>query len=394
MTRFIEFLIALGLVLVLFLVVGLVLPSKRHLEDSVETNRKMTIVYDTLNNVRRLKDWSNLLPKHPDELSYSGGDANQSGVGARVDFASKALPQWKKGSWEIVESEAPAGTGSPAKVVFAIVDGRPGKDKKTTFDLTPTGKNDRNVKITQRYDVTYGFNLFGRYMGMYLGSHVGDPMKASLAKLTNLLATVPNFDYRTEGSKLTDLKLVDVPAEDLLFVNAGNIDRNNDTIKASIKQNQEWIKRVMESNGLEAAGPVRIVTTDFGAEKYAFDVAQPVRKKSGASAKPADDKAKADEKSDKAEDKPVETATASAGALKVSTSGTPVEYVHKDAHKSAYASYTGYMAELDAVRSALRAWSMTNGHEVTDRPYESWKSGVDGSFTADGKFDVYWAIKQ
>ncbi|MFT3755940.1 MAG: polyketide cyclase [Pseudoxanthomonas sp.] len=390
MTRFIEFLIALGLVLALFLVVGLVLPSKRHLEDSVETNRKMTIVYDTLNNVHRLKDWSNLLPKNPAELSYSGGSGNNTGVGARVDFASKTLPQWKKGSWEIVESEAPAGVGSPAKVGFAIVDGRSGSDKKTTFSLTPAGKNDRNVKITQRYDVTYGFNLFGRYMGMYLGSHVGDPMKAGLAKLTNLLATVPNFDYRIEGSKLTDLKIVDLPAEDLLFVNAGNIDRNNDTIKTSIKQNQEWIKRVMESNGLEPAGPVRIITTDFGSEKYAFDVAQPVRK---SGAKPAPAKPVEDKADEKADDKAVETA-ASAGALKVSTSGTPVEYVHKDAVKSAYASYTGYMAELDAVRSSMRAWAMTNGYEVTDRPYESWKSGVDGAFSADGKFDVYWAIKQ
>ena len=52
------------------------------------------------------------------------------------------------------------------------------------------------------------------------------------------------------------------------------------------------------------------------------------------------------------------------------------------------------MAELDAVRRSLRAWAMTNGYEVTDRPYESWKGGVDQAFTADGTYDVYWAIKQ
>ena len=34
----------------------------------------------------------------------------------------------------------------------------------------------------------------------------------------------------------------------------------------------------MDANGLEAAGPVRIITTEFGAEIYSFDVAQPVRK--------------------------------------------------------------------------------------------------------------------
>ena len=271
-------------------------------------------------------------------------------------------------------------------MAYAIEDTKPGHDKKTVITLDPTGKNNRNVKITQTYDVKYGWNLFGRFMGMYVSRHVGDSVKASLTKLTNMLATVPNFDYRIEGSKLTGLSLVDLPAEDLLVVKAGNIDRSNTAIKESILANQEWIKRVMESNNLEAAGPVRIITTDFGAEKYAFDVAQPVRKRSTA-AKPAD--------GDKA--KPAAAAApvaAAAGPLKVSVTGTPVEHVQLAERRAASASYTGYMAELDAVRNSLRAWAMTNGHEVTERPYESWKGGVEKAFTADGEFDVYWAVKK
>lgn len=386
MTRLIEFVIALALVLALFLVIGLILPSSRELQESVETNRRMTIVFDTLNNVRRLKDWNPLVPSAANELSYSGGDDN-TGVGAKVDFNS-ANPAWGQGSWEIVESERPAPTGGPGKIVYAINDKRMGTDKRSTFALEPTGKNNRNVKITQSYEVTYGWNLIGRYAGMYVSRHVGDAVKAGLSKLTNMLATVPNFDYRTEGSPLTDLKLVELPAEDLLVVNAGNIDRTNDAIKASIKQNQEWIKRVMEANGLVAAGPVRIITTDYGAEKYAFDVAQPVRKGSAA---PKTDAAAEGEAAPAAAPAPV----ASAGELKVTIpSGAPVEYVRSEPRKLAFASYTGYMAELDNQRNALRAWAVTAGHEVVDRPFESWKSGVDGAFEGDGKFDIYWAVKQ
>lgn len=386
MTRLIEFVIALALVLALFLVIGLILPSSRELQESVETNRRMTIVFDTLNNVRRLKDWNPLVPSAANELSYSGGEDN-TGVGAKVDFNS-ANPAWGQGSWEIVESERPAPTGGPGKIVYAINDKRMGTDKRSTFALEPTGKNNRNVKITQSYEVTYGWNLIGRYAGMYVSRHVGDAVKAGLSKLTNMLATVPNFDYRTEGSPLTDLKLVELPAEDLLVVNAGNIDRTNDAIKASIKQNQEWIKRVMEANGLVAAGPVRIITTDYGSEKYAFDVAQPVRKGTAA---PKADAAAEGEAAPAAAAAPV----ASAGELKVTIpSGAPVEYVRSEPRKLAFASYTGYMAELDNQRNALRAWAVTAGHEVVDRPFESWKSGVDGAFEADGKFDIYWAVKQ
>lgn len=386
MTRLIELVIALALVLALFLMVGLLLPSKRTLEHSTETNRRMTIVYDTVNNVRRLKDWNQLIPRNPSELAFSGGE-DYSGVGARVDFDSP-VPAWGSGSWEITESEAPVGAAGPSKVTYKIEDSSPGSGKRTVFSLSPSGKNDRNVRINQTYEVDYGWNLLGRFQGMYVSRNVGDTMKSSLARLTNLLATVPNFDYRVEGSTLTGLGLVDLPAEDLLFVKAGNVERNNAAILASIEQNQEWIKRVMETNNLETAGPVRIITTDFGVEKYAFDVAQPVRRRSTGSA--------AATGSDGQNGKPAaDTAPVAAGSpLKVSVSGTPVEYIRLEPRKAASASYTGFMAELDAVRNSLRAWAMTNGHEVTERPYESWKSGAEKSFTADGQYDVYWAVKQ
>jgi len=385
MTRIIEFLIALGIVAVLFLVVGIILPDHRHISESVETNRKMTIVYDTVNNLRRFKDWNPLVLRDPKiQLRLSGPE---SGPGARLDYASNE-GYIGQGSWEIVESVP------NEKVVIKVEDERRGHDKTMQFLLEPTGKNNRNVKITQTYDVDYGWNLFGRYAGLYVSRHVGDDIKLGLSRMSNMLATVPNFDYRADGVPLRDLKIVDVPAEDLLVVNAGNVDRNNDAIKQSIKNNQEWIKRTMDANGLEPAGPVRIITTDFGAEKYAFDVAQPVRRKGSApapAAAPADEAAEGEAQPEAAAAAPV---AAEGEPLKVNVpQGAPVEYVRTQARRSAFASYTGYMAELDAVRNSVRAWALTHGHEVTDRPYEVWKGGVDKSFTAEGEYDIYWAIK-
>src|SRR5690606_31831889 len=109
--------------------------------------------------------------------------------------------------------------------------------------------------------------------------HVGDDMKMGLGRMSTMLASVPNFDYRADGIPLRDLKLVAVPAEDLLVVNAGNVDRSNEAIKQSIKNNQEWIRRPPAANNVDAAGPVRGSTTGFGAERYACDDARPVRRK-------------------------------------------------------------------------------------------------------------------
>jgi len=379
MTRIIEFLIALGIVAGLFVIIGVCLPGERHISESIETNRKMTIVYDTVNSLRRFKDWNPLVLRDPAaELKLSGPEA---GVGARLEYTS-SNETLGKGSWEIKESE------ENKRVRIAIEDPSRGHDKVTTFTLEPAGKNDRNVKITQDYSVKYGMDLFGRYAGLYVSRHIGDDVKLGLSRMANMLATVPNVDYRAPEAPLTDLKIVEVPAEDLLVINAGNIDRSNETIRKSIEDNQEWIKRAMDANGLEAAGPVRIVTTDFAADKYAFDVAQPVRKKSGAAAaagKKDGEAAKADESA--------QVASAD-GKLEVKIpSGNPVTYVHVPAHRSAFASYTGHMAGLDVARNALRAWAATSGNEVIDRPYESWKGGVDKAFTTDGTYDVYWSVK-
>jgi hypothetical protein len=377
MTRLLEILISLAIVVALFLLVALVLPSHRHLEKQVETNRKLTIVYDTVNSLRRFPDWNPLVLRDPKmQLQFSGP---ASGVGARMDYASDK-PQLGQGSWEITATQP------RSSVTYAIVNPQRGHDKTTTFSLKPTGRGGRNVEITQSYDVDYGWDLLGRYAGLYVSRHVGDDMQLGLERLSNMLAQVPNVDYRVQGSKLAGLKLVDVPAEDLLVVSAGSIERNNQKIKDAMKADMEWINRTMAASGLAAAGPMRIVSTELGRENYTFDVVQPVRR--GATKADTADEGKDGE-------------TAAAPAAAVASNGPltgiklqgPVKYEHTEAGRAATGSYTGYMAELEAVRNAVRAWTLTQGEEAVGRPYEVYKNGIDQAFTADGQYQVYWTLK-
>ena len=353
MTRLLEILISLAIVAGLFLVVALVLPSSRHLVEKVETNRKLTIVFDSLNSVRRFKDWNPLVLRDPRvKMTLSGPE---TGVGARIDYVS-TNENLGKGSWVISESVP------REKVSYKIENEERGSNKRTSFTFKPTGRNNRNVEITQSYDVDYGWNLIGRYAGMYVSRHIGDDMKMGLSRIVSMVAAVPNFDYAMAGSKMVDMKVVDHPAEELLYVNAGNVERGNSQIQASITANGEWLKRVIEANDLEAVGPLRIITTDLGRETYNFDVAQVVRKKDGS-------------------------------AVGKPTLQGPVLHVQTPARKVATAGYTGYMAELDNVRNALRAWALTSGYEIADRPYEDYKSGIAASFTDAGQFDVNFPLK-
>lgn len=363
MTRLLEILISFAIVAVLFLIVGLVLPSTRHLSESVETNRKMTIVYDTLNNVRRFKDWNPLVLRDPKmQIKLS---EKQEGVGARLDFVSEQ-PTIGTGYWEITKSE-------PNKsVAFKISDAQRGGNKRTEFKLVPSGQRQRNVKITQSYDVDYGWDILGRYAGMYVSSNVGDDIQLGLSRLSNMLATVPNQDYSTLSvDPAAGPRLAQRPAENLLVVTAA-VDRSK--VQAQIKSNIEWIDKVIAANGLAKAGPLRIITNELGADMYSFDVAQPVRK-SGATGEDA-----------------AAAAIESSGKIDVAVQG-PVEARYVEAARVATATFKGDMRQLPAIRDTLRAWAMTRGNETIDRPYEDWKAGVDPSFNSEGEFDVFWVLK-
>ncbi len=361
MTRLLEILISLAIVAALFLIVGVVLPSNRFVVEKVETNRKSTIVFDTLNSFSRFKDWNAIPLRDPKMEMRVSGPA--SGVGAEFHYNSNKS-EVGEGTWKITESVP------NEHIVIQVENDRFGTDKRTEFKLKPTGQNNRNVEITQTYKVNYGWNLIGRFAGLYVGSQVGDDMKFGLAKLSNMLASIPNVDYTSYGDRLTGLSVVDVPAENLLYVNAGSQKFEDATVEQSMRANMEWINRALAANGLTAAGPMRIVTSEQGRDTYTFDVALPVRRSADAAGTPA-----------------AELTGLTFGG------GSPVKYQHVPAHRAVTAKFVGYIHEIEGLHNALRAWSAPRGYEITDRPYEVYDSGIEGAFTEDGKFTAFWAIR-
>ena len=214
------------------------------------------------------------------------------------------------------------------------------------------------MEITEAYDVDYGFNLFGRYAGLYVARDVGDSMKTTLNNLDTLLATIPKFDYTS-----MDIKLVDVPAENLLFAPT-KAKRADVDVQTAMNTQVKWLKQVIEKNGLTATGPVRIITIDFGADTYEFEVAVPVSK----------------------------TGVAATAPLTVNLEG-PVQYRQTQPVRAITAKYTGHPAGLPAQRDSMHAWSVTHGEDVTGHPWEAYVKGIDASFSEDSEFILFWPVK-
>ena len=69
MIRIVEFLIAMLVVVVIFVVVGLSLPSHRHVYFTTQTNRPLPVVFDMLSSFHRFKDWSAISRRQRNPIS-------------------------------------------------------------------------------------------------------------------------------------------------------------------------------------------------------------------------------------------------------------------------------------------------------------------------------------
>ena len=390
MTRFIEWIVSLLIVIALFVVVGLFLPSTRTVSESVETNRPMSTVNDLMGSFTRFRDWNALVNKDPRvQLTTSGPE---QGVGAKLAFQSND-GVIGSGTWELIE-DVPG-----EKIVYAVENESRGDNKRMTFRFERTGQRNQNVKITQRYTVDYGWDLIGRYAGLYVTRGIGDEMKAGLNKVSNLFATIPRFDYSQHEPGFA---FVDLPATNALVVTTA-AKRANDDIALAMTNQLKWIEQIMEKSDLEAAGPMRIVTNEFTTDTYGFDVVVPIRRKGTGPAPAEGAVAEAGEGDAAVEGQAVTEAAPAAPAapvdpnaplelLSVKVEG-PVAYVQIPAMRAASTTYTGPSPGLPRVRDLTKAWAIVRGAEPYDRPYEDYLGPIKDMLSEEAQFRLYWPVK-
>ncbi len=383
MTRLLEFIAAILIVVVLFVVVALFLPAKQAIEHTAETNRPVRIVFDTLNSFKRFADWHPMRLHDPNiRYTVSGPDF---GVGARLDYASD-LKRIGSGSWEIIDNRQ---EGRVQMVRYALQNDAYGDNKTMRFNIERRG---RTTVITQRYDVEYGWNLLGRYAGMYIARSVGEDMKTGLSNLGGLFATIPNYDY----GNLT-IETVEIPAQNVLYVPTTS-DRNITAVETAMINQLKWIRQVMAKNDLEAAGPFRLVTTNFGTDVYEFDVVMPVRRKGTGPAVAEEPAAEeAGEGEGGAEEKLRPGAEALPPAAEIDPESIKLEgevkFGQSYAGRALKTVYNGHPAGLPVVRDQLRAWAATRGEVVHDRAFEEYLQDIEGTAAEDSQFNVYWPIR-
>ena len=139
---------------------------------------------------------------------------------------------------------------------------------------------------------------------------------------------------------------------------------------------------------VEAAGPVRLITTNFADKKYEFDVAIPVQR--------PNTEATAANQQPAAED-----VTSAPAAESLAQPLAPLEGLRLPEKvqqgvaytgKALKAHYAGHPASLPLIRDMVRAYAATHGKPVHDRAFEQYLNELNVSVDQT-EFEVYWPIK-
>jgi hypothetical protein len=312
MTRLLEIIVALAIVFVLAVVVGIVLPSHRHIERAVVVSSPARQIFDVLDGFRTFPSWTALRAYDRNvKMSFKG---EAMGPGSELDWTSTD-ERIGNGSLKVAANPAPK---QDQQVTWDLNNNWRGENKHFTIDIEPAA-NGKTAKVTMGYDVDYGFDLIARYSGLYLQGDPATQIQYQLTSMQAMLATFPNVDYKDQP-----VELKDVEAKPIVYVST-TAKRNLDDVADATDKAVALIQAQVKKDKLNVTGPRITVTTNWGDENYDFDVALPV---------------------DHA----------------ATTAADPVKAGNSYGGKALVTTYTGSPAQLPVMRLVLKAYAYTHGY--------------------------------
>ncbi|MCF6288272.1 MAG: SRPBCC family protein [Proteobacteria bacterium] len=170
--------LALLVVFVVIVVVGLLLPSKVHLERNIEIKRDKQTIFRVINSLDNFNQWS---PWYDLDINakYMLAGA-ESGVGATLSWEGN--DKVGTGSTEIIESVQDSYIKT--KMLF-------GKSDAPVYSKIALQQAGNTTKVTWSFENDFGYNIFFRYFGLVLEDMIAPDYERGLAKLKNYIESQP-----------------------------------------------------------------------------------------------------------------------------------------------------------------------------------------------------------
>ena len=337
--RFLKNLVlALVAVVVVFAVVGVLLPRSVHIERSVDVEARPVTVFTLVNGFARFNDWSPWADIDPEGTRYTF-TGPEIGAGARMTWASDN-PRVGVGSQEIVASE-------PHRRVDTVLDFGPQGTAEASFRIDPTNGGTR---VTWSFETDFGWNLVGRYLGFFMfDAALGGDYERGLENLKALAESLPDADWSD-----LEVEIVTTEARPAAFA-AGTSPLELDRINEAVESAFASVGRYLRRAGLEPAGPPMVITRAGTAGTYEFEAGIPY---SGEPRRPP---------------RPSENVT---------LGSTP-------ATAAVTAVHVGPPATLPETYAKLEAWAATRGKVLGSGAWEAVVDAADQENNADRRIQVF-----
>jgi effector-binding domain-containing protein len=250
-----KLLYGIGGVVVLFLIVGLLLPRQSHFVVDRAIGAPPATVFAQLNDFRRVQLWSPAANIDPNaEFQYSGP---ARGAGASVNWDG---PIAGSGTQTIVESR-------PYDYVSTLVNaGEPG-EARTWFELEPAAGGTR---LRWGFEHDYGFNLVGRYVGLFLTGIVRREYARGLEQLAALAEGLPAADFSD-----LEIERVRVEPREIAYESRQSAP-DAASLSRALGAAYFDILNFMAAHELAAAGPPLSIARQYRGSRLAFDAGIPV----------------------------------------------------------------------------------------------------------------------
>lgn len=176
------------ILLILLAVIGMMLPSSAKIERSILINAPASEIFPHLNGMRAFHAWSPWSEIDPE--THYRFEGPEQGIGSRMSWDS-GHEQVGLGSQEVVDSVP------NQRVEMQLEFGDKGKGN-ATFLLEPEGTATR---IRWQFHTEFGWDLFGRYVGLMLDSMIGMSYEKGLNTLKARIEEIPAS--QTQGGDQT-----------------------------------------------------------------------------------------------------------------------------------------------------------------------------------------------
>lgn len=166
----------LFIVLILFAVIGLLLPSSTAVERSIVVRAPADKVFPHLNGMRAFHAWSPWSAIDPETVFEFSGP--EQGVGSRM--------HWSSGNQQVGQGSQEITLSVPDREVETLLQFGDKGNGTATFLLEPEGNGTR---VRWRFSTDFGWDLFSRYVGLMLDGMIGAQYDKGLQDLKARIET-------------------------------------------------------------------------------------------------------------------------------------------------------------------------------------------------------------